>query len=458
MSASQSDLEQIWGDVLADLHTQAPKASMETWLKNIVPLSLGEEEVVLGVPSEFARDWLERGYTEVMEEAVAGVLGREVRVRFVVHPAAAMREAPSASRAPSAQAPAQQEDDDLGFGSIPLNRKYTFENFVVGDSNRFAQAAALAVATNPGRKYNPLFVHGGVGLGKTHLMQAIGHYARERDPSSRTVYVPGETFVYHVVSSIRENKTDLFRKKYRSVDIWLVDDVQFIAAKERTESEFFHTFNALYETHKQIVITSDCPPRDLQLINDRLRSRFEWGLIVDIGPPDLETRVAILQKKMELHGTTIPYEVLHYIASLIPSNIRVLEGALLKVLAVASLLDRPVTLEDTQEALKDYIAAGMPFRITIDRVAKIVCDHFGVSLEELKGRTRSRNLVVPRQIAMYLCREMTDHSLPDIGKAFNRDHSTVIHAHAKVGDLVQEDPVFARVMEELMDKIQHGTP
>jgi chromosomal replication initiator protein len=454
VSASHSEIADIWGEVLADLHTQTPRASVETWLKNIVPLSMDGDEVVLGVPSEFARDWLERGYSEVVEEAVGGVLGREVRVRFTVHPAAQTPEpAPQAVAAPS-----EEGEPALGFYSIPLNRKYTFENFVVGDSNRFAQAAGLAVATNPGRKYNPLFVHGGVGLGKTHLMQAIGHYVRERQSNSQVVYVPGETFVYHVVSSIRENKTDLFRKKYRSVDIWLVDDVQFIAAKERTEAEFFHTFNALYETHKQIVITSDCPPRDLQLINDRLRSRFEWGLIVDVGAPDLETRVAILQKKLEPQGTPLPYEVLHYIATLIPSNIRVLEGALLKVLAVASLLDRPVTLEDTQEALKDYTQAGAPFRITLERVMQAVCEHFGVSLDEVQSRIRSKNLVVPRQIAMYICREMTDHSLPDIGRYFKRDHSTVIHGHGKVRDLLDEDPVFAKMIEELMERIQHGHP
>jgi len=427
---------------------------VETWLKNIVPLTLEGEEMVLGVPSEFARDWLERGYTEVIEEAIAGVLGREVRVRFSVHAAAQMEERPR----PAEVVEQAEAEPDLGFYSIPLNRKYTFENFVVGDSNRFAQAAALAVATNPGRKYNPLFVHGGVGLGKTHLMQAIGHYARERHTQNQVVYVPGETFVYHVVSSIRENKTDLFRKKYRSVDIWLVDDVQFIAAKERTEAEFFHTFNALYETHKQIVITSDCPPRDLQLVNDRLRSRFEWGLIVDIGPPDLETRVAILQKKLESHGTSLPYEVLHHIAALVPANIRVLEGALLKVLAVASMTDSPLTLEAAQEALRDYVQAGTPFRITLEQVMKAVCEQFGVSLDEMTGRTRSKQLVVPRQIAMYISREMTDHSLPDIGRAFKRDHSTVIHAHAKVRDLLQEDPVFAKMIEELMEKIQHAHP
>jgi len=452
MSAPQTSLLDLWEETLAELHNRAPRASLETWLKNILPLSLEADVVSLGVPSQFAREWLENGYTEVIEEALTNVADREMRVRFVVHEP--LREAQGPARLEGEGG----EEKEQVFQSNPLNRKYTFENFVVGQSNRFAHASALAVATDPGRKYNPLFIHGGVGLGKTHLMQAIGHYIRERKRDCHIVYVPGETFVYHVVASIRENKTDLFRKKYRSVEIWLVDDVQFIAAKERTEAEFFHTFNALYETHKQIVVTSDCPPKDLQLINDRLRSRFEWGLIADIGPPDFETRMAILQKKLEHQQVSIPNEVLEYIANLIQCNIRVLEGALLKVLAHASLNEGKRTAAEAAEALRDYAEAGTPFRITIERVMEHVCQHFGVEPAQLTGSRRSKNVVLPRQTAMYLCRELTDHSLPDIGRAFERDHSTVIHAHGRIRDMMNEDPLFARMVEDLIRKIQHENP
>lgn len=457
MGNSSAELERFWATVLEDLHTRTPKRTLETWLKNISPVAIEDRTVVLAVPNEFAKEWLENAYYEVIQESLSNVMDQDVIVQFVVH----RRPEPPEELSQGPTEPLQQVEGasrselDIGFYLMPLNKRYTFANFVVGNSNRFAQAASLAVATNPGRKYNPLFLHGGVGLGKTHLMQAIGHYVRDKSPENIVAYVPGETFVFHVVSSIRENETELFRKRYRNVDIWLVDDVQYIASKERTEAEFFHTFNALFQTNKQIVITSDCPPKELQLINDRLRSRFESGLIVDIAAPDMETRIAILQKRLEEQETTLPYEVLSYLANLIHSNIRVLEGALMKLLAHASLTGEKITLPVATQLLADYATGGGPFRITIERIMRIVCEHFGISHEDMVGRSRNKPVVIPRQIAMYLCRELTESSLPEIGKAFGgRDHSTVIHAHAKIKEMVHEDPATAALLQDLAEKAQ----
>lgn len=446
-----ASLTEVWGEVLNDLNARTPRPTLETWLKNIIPISITEEEVTLGVPHEFAKEWLENAYLEVIQESISNVMDRDVNIKFVVHPLAAK----TAPETVVAEEEPKEKQWDVGFYSIPLNRKYTFENFVVGDSNRFAQAASLGVATSPGTKYNPLFIHGGVGLGKTHLMQAIGHRARERHPDRTVVYIPGETFVYHVVSSIRENKTDLFRKKYRNVDVWLVDDIQYIAGRERTEAEFFHTFNALYETNKQIIITSDCPPKELQLITDRLRSRFEWGLIADIRPPDTETRIAILQKKLMDQEINVPYEVLSYMADLIQCNVRVLEGALQKVLAYASLYGEKITLPKAKEILKDYSTAEGPFRVTLELIQQRVCEQFGIAQEDIVGKSRSKGMVVPRQIAMYICRELTDLSLPEIGKGFGgRDHSTVIHSYQKTKEMIEEDAIFAKTVDDLTKELQ----
>jgi len=474
VDSSQTELGRIWQAALEDMRSRAPRPTFETWLKSIVPVEIEGEEVILGVPHEFAKDWLEENYQEVIQESVSDVMDKDARIKFVVHPSAAK----ASEQETEAVGEGQQEtrlSQGVGFDSIPLNRKYTFEEFVVGDSNRFAQAAALAVATNPGSKYNPLFIHGGVGLGKTHLMQAIGHRCRQRHGNKQVVYVPGETFVYHVVSSIREDKTDMFRKKYRNVDIWLVDDVQSIAGKERTEAEFFHTFNALYETNKQIVITSDCPPKELELISDRLKSRFEWGLIADIRPPDTETRIAILQRKMMswLEGggplgmvggadgeeTEVPYEVLSFIADLVQSNVRVLEGALQKVMAYASLYGQKVTLDKAKEVLRDYSTEDGPYRITLEMIQQKVCQRFGVALEEITGKSRSKGVVVPRQVGMYLCRELTDMTLPEIGKGFGgRDHSTVIHSYRKTKELMEETTSFRKLIEELAESLQPEGP
>jgi len=348
-------------------------------------------------------------------------------------------------RQPRTTARAQEE---AALATTPMNRKYSFENFVVGKSNQFAQAAALAVANKPGHSYNPLFLYGGVGLGKTHLMQAIGHHVLSARHDLRVQYISGDTFTFHVVSSIRDDRFSAFRKKYREVDLWLVDDIQFIAAKERTESEFFQVFNTLYETGRQVVITSDRPPKELQIMDDRLRSRFEWGLIADIKPPDFETRMAIVARKAQAERGDVPEEVLRYIASVVKSNIRVLEGALIKVLAAASLTGAQIDLKLAAEQLRDHSLDVHQQPLSISRVQQLVADHFGLSVPELTAATRTHEIVHARQIAMYLCRELLRASFPSIARAFGgKDHSTVIHACTKIRGQMNDNAIQALINE-----------
>jgi chromosomal replication initiator protein len=344
--------------------------------------------------------------------------------------------------------PAMRQSRERGGPTTPLNPKYTFENFVVGKNNQFAQAASLAVAREPAKCYNPFFLHGGVGLGKTHLMQAIGHWVLAASPGLRVEYVSGDNFTFDVVSSIRDGRFSAFRNKYRQVDVWLVDDIQFIAAKERTESEFFQVFNALYETGRQVVITSDRPPKELQVMDDRLRSRFEWGLIADLKPPDLETRIAILEKRAAAEKVPIPEEVVNYIARVVKSNIRVLEGALTSVLAAVSLTGAEITLSLAAEQLRSHSVEAAYQPLSIPQVQQLVAEHFNLSVPELNARRRTRDIVFPRQIAMYLCRELLNSSYPSIARAFGgKDHSTVIHACAKIRDSLQDPSVHALVSE-----------
>jgi chromosomal replication initiator protein len=329
------------------------------------------------------------------------------------------------------------------FPSQPLNPKYTFESFVVGTCNQFAHAAALQVAKAPGTTYSVLFLHSKVGLGKTHLMQAIGHYTREHHPDYQVVYISAEQFVNHLINSIRDNRTESFRNHYRSVDIWLVDDIQFIAAIEghASKEEFFHTFNALYETGKQIVIASDCPPRHLQIINERLRSRLQQGIVADLRPPDIDTRLAILEKKAQTDGVPISREVLMRLAQRIESNVRILEGALMNVCAYASLNKVELTPDLADEIIRDYATGSTVSRVTIEEIGSHVATHFSLALDELKSARRSAAINRARQIAIFLCRELTDHSLHSIGQFFGgRDHSTVIHALRKVTEAIEREP------------------
>jgi len=433
MEESRLSAQEVWQQVVRVLGKKATRPSFQSSLKQVQPRAFDDQGLELVANTEFARDWLEKRGRKAIEEALARVTGRHLPVRLEL---AQMGLDLGADRQPPRRPPPRPQRGPWGLealASTPLNPRYTFDNFVVGKGNQFAQAAALAVARNPARSYNPLFLYGGVGLGKTHLMQAVGHLVAQDHPALHVEYVSGDTFTFHVVSSIREDRFGAFRKKYRAVDVWLVDDIQFIASRERTEAEFFHVFNTLYEMGRQVVITSDRPPKELQIMDDRLRSRFEWGLIADLKPPDLETRVAILARKAQAEGVPVPEEVLRYIARMVKSNIRVLEGALVTVLAAASLTAAEITLSLAAEQLRNHSISPQDQPLSMGQIQQLVADHFNLSVPELIARTRRRNVVHARQIAMYLSRELLHSSYPSIARAFGgKDHSTVIHACHKI--------------------------
>ena len=444
-------LQQAWERALQVLATQVNRPSFEGWIKPVVPLSLQDGIVTLGTNSRFAKDWLQSKHLKLIRGILASHLGADLDVRIVLmDPEAESAGSPQVAQEAPSPKPA---DEPL---SMPLNDRYTFENFVVGPSNRLAHASALAVAQAPGKAYNPVFIYGGPGLGKTHLMQAIGLYIQASSAGKKVAYVSGETFTYHYVTALREHKTQEFRRKYRNIDVWLVDDIQFIAGKERTEEEFFHTYNALYDTKKQIVLTSDRAPRDLQL-DQRLLSRFECGLVTDIAAPDLETRMAILQQKASAEEMLLPDEVVLYIARLIRSNIRALEGALIKLHAYASLTKTPVTPTLAAEVLGGYFGEQEEGLLDTESVQRAVCEKMSVSPTDLRSPVRTRDLVLARQVAMYLARQLTAASLPSIGKAFGgRDHSTVLHACNKVAAMLQHDRRLSALVEELARELRNG--
>ncbi len=441
-------IDDLWGKTLAVIEKKISKPSFETWLKSTKAISLQGKTLIVEAPNEFARDWLEGNYSQILAKIIHELTGAEMELKFVI-PDAHTEDQETASTAINRKKAQQTENYQT-----MLNPKYTFDTFVIGSGNRFAHAASLAVAEAPAKAYNPLFIYGGVGLGKTHLMHAIGHYILEHNPSAKVVYISSEKFTNEFINAIRDNRADDFRNKYRNVDILLIDDIQFLAGKESTQEEFFHTFNTLHEESKQIVISSDRPPKEIPTLEDRLRSRFEWGLITDITPPDLETRIAILRKKAKAEGLDIPNEVMIYIANQIDSNIRELEGALIRVVAYSSLENKDITAELAAEALKDIIPASKPNVLTIQDIQKAVGEYFGLKLEDFKAKKRTKSVAFPRQIAMYLARELTDFSLPKIGEEFGgRDHTTVIHAHEKISKLIQEDPLFLKQLEEIKNKL-----
>lgn len=447
------NLEDLWGKTLAAIEKKISKPSFDTWLKSTKAVSLHGKTLVIEAPNDFARDWLDGNYKELLTDILYDLIGEHLNLKFTI---------PDAY--PESHLLEQQEKKKKVIQEVShptsqsmLNPKYTFDTFVIGSGNRFAHAASLAVAEAPAKAYNPLFIYGGVGLGKTHLMHAIGHYVLEHNPNAKVVYLSSEKFTNEFINSIRDNRPDDFRNKYRNVDILLIDDIQFLAGKESTQEEFFHTFNTLHEENKQIVISSDRPPKEIPTLEDRLRSRFEWGLITDITPPDLETRIAILRKKAKAEGLEIPNEVMLYIANQIDSNIRELEGALIRVVAYSSLQNKDINADLAAEALKSIIPNSKPKTITIQEIQRVVGEHYGLKMEDFKAKKRTKSVAFPRQIAMYLSRELTDFSLPKIGEEFGgRDHSTVIHAHEKIASMIEKDPVFKRQIEELenMLKIQ----
>lgn len=444
------NIQELWTNVLAIIKEKISKPSFDTWLKNTEAKQIVDDTVIVHVPNEFARDWLEGRYTNLISDTLFEITGAQLSVKFVIpnntqttedHQQLMDKKTPK-------QKPFQPE-------RTMLNPKYTFDSFVIGSGNRFAHAASLAVAEAPAKAYNPLFIYGGVGLGKTHLMHAIGHYVQEHNPEASVLYLSSEKFTNEFINAIMENQAGKFRNKYRNVDVLLIDDIQFLAGKEQTQEEFFHTFNALHEENKQIIISSDRPPKEIPTLEDRLRSRFEWGLITDITPPDLETRIAILNKKAKAEGLDIPDEVMVYIANQIDTNIRELEGALIRVIAYSSLINQDIDVSLAAEALVDIIPSKKPKVITVKTIQELVAEKYQIKLEDFAARKRTRSIAFPRQIAMYLSRQLTDLSLPKIGEEFGgRDHTTVIHACEKISQLMNEDENFATEIEELTNQLR----
>ncbi|AKG03323.1 chromosomal replication initiation protein DnaA [Salimicrobium jeotgali] len=444
------NIHELWNATLEQMKEKISKPSFETWLKATKAHSLDEDTLTIIAPNEFARDWLENQYQKLIKETLIEVTGSELKTKFII---------PETKEESLEDVKLSSKPPDLKDGeespTSMLNSKYTFDTFVIGSGNRFAHAASLAVAEAPARAYNPLFIYGGVGLGKTHLMHAIGHYVLDHNPNAKVVYITSEKFTNEFINSIRDNKAVNFRNKYRSVDVLLIDDIQFLAGKEQTQEEFFHTFNTLHEESKQIVISSDRPPKEIPTLEDRLRSRFEWGLITDITPPDLETRIAILRKKAKAEGLEIPNEVMLYIANQIDTNIRELEGALIRVVAYSSLINRDINASLAAEALKDIIPNKKPKVITIGDIQEVVAEKFNIRMEDFPAKKRTKSVAFPRQIAMYLSRELTDASLPKIGEEFGgRDHTTVIHAHEKITNMLSSDQQLHRELDEITEQLK----
>src|ERR1043166_4882893 len=416
--------DQLWRDALMQIEAQIGKQNFTTWIKRVRFNARSGNQILVDVPDKFTRDWVAENYQSLLEDVLSSITRHPMKLRLnICHDLIEIEETPAP--VPKKHEDKQKEQPNRTNNLIP---KYTFENFVVGASNQFAQAASMAVANQPGEHYNPLFIYGGVGLGKTHLVNAIGHRAASRRAGLKILYLSSESFMNELIGSLRRDKMDEFKTKFRNIDILILDDVQFIAGKERTQEEFFHTFNSLYESHKQIVITSDKFPKEIPGLEDRLRNRFEWGLIADIQPPDVETRMAILQKKAESEGFQLPHEVAIFIATNIDSNVRELEGSLTRLGAFASLTNSEITLELTKEVLQNNLR-GVQKLVTVESIQRTICEHFEIKLGDLKAKRRTQNIAFPRQIGMYLCRKHTDTSYPEIGSLFGgRDHSTVIHA------------------------------
>jgi len=431
--------EQIWQAAQEELRFQLSKPSYETWLKNASLVGREKNAFKIGVPTKLAKDWLEDRYSAMIKETLSAIVSGDVSVAFEVIPgqteAAAGRSAVAV-----AEEPRPEEEEPVLHEASQLNPKFQFQHFVVGNNSRFAHAACRAVAETPAKAYNPLFLYGGVGLGKTHLMHAIGHAVLEKHARRRVAYVTSEKFMNEMISSIQEGRMNDFRTRYRTVDVLLVDDIQFLAGKDRTQEEFFHTFNSLHELNKQIVISSDRPPKEIPTLEDRLRSRFQWGLIADIQAADFETRVAILKSKVGPYARLVPEDVLSFIAHKIQKNIRELEGALIRVIAHASLNRSAVNVEMAAKLLQDVIPSTETRTLSIDTISRTVASFYHISLEEMKGKRRDKHIVFPRQVAMFLIREETASSLPAIGQAFGgRDHTTVLHSYEKISTDSKED-------------------
>jgi chromosomal replication initiator protein len=434
-------MDELWQEALGEIGKRLGKQSFETWIKPIRFDSYTKNEIHLDVPNRFFRDWLTEHFLGQIEDVLSSLAHQHIKISLnIKHDLQVKTTSERTERKEGREKP--QRVNNL----IP---KYTFENFVIGASNQFAHAASVAVANQPGEHYNPLFIYGGVGLGKTHLVNATGHEAAAKRPGIRVYYLSSESFMNELIGSLRRDKMDEFKTKFRNIDILILDDVQFIAGKERTQEEFFHTFNSLYESHKQIVITSDKFPKEIPGLEDRLRNRFEWGLIADIQPPDMETRVAILQKKAEAEGVQLPHDVAIFLATNIDSNVRELEGSLTRLAAFSSLTKVQITVELTKEVLRNTLKRPQR-EVTVESIQKTICDFYNIKIGDLKAKRRTKNIAIPRQVAMYLCRKHTETSFPAIGDKFGgRDHSTVIHASKAVERRLKEDPYMQTTIEKL---------
>jgi chromosomal replication initiator protein len=464
----------VWNDILAFLEHRLNKHIFDSWFRPIKFADLDDESMTLHLRAgQVTIDWVSIYYSQLLYQTLTEFGLSDYTIEWSVDPTA---------KNTNAEDDEPEDDAELYFAvqkptlaaaapsrfvrsfsntvsavetvESSLNQKYTFEKFVVGTSNQFAHAAALAVAESPGRAYNPLFLYGGVGLGKTHLMHAVGHAIKQQSRHLKVAYVTSEKFMNELINAIRFDGTQSFRDKYRNIDVLLMDDVQFMAGKERTQEEFFHTFNALHNDQKQIVISSDCPPREIPTLEERLHSRFEWGLIADIEPPDLETKVAILKRKADLDGIELPDEIAIFIASKIKSNVRELEGSLVRLVAISSLRGIPISRLLAQEALKNIIDAERPEGLTMERIARVVASHYKLTVEEMKSKNNSRAISMPRQVAMYLCKRLTKHSFPEIGREFGgKHHTTVMHSVDKIDALAKEDRNFHKTVNEFIDAL-----
>ena len=461
----------LWGRILHSLQGRLNQQTLETWFRPIQfeRIDNSEQVIHLRAPNQIVRDWVVSNYAKALDESLDEQRLGGYSVGWVIGKLSPT----SAESVSSSQQIAKDEPLEISVGSpvdvvgaavrtalAPLNEpslssKYTYDSFVVGSCNQFAHAASLAVAEAPGRTYNPLYLYGGVGLGKTHLMHACGHAIKSRNQHLKLCYISSERFMNDLINAIRYDKTQSFREKYRSVDVLLIDDVQFMAGKERTQEEFFHTFNALYEDQKQIVISSDCPPREIPTLEERLHSRFEWGLIADIEPPDLETKIAILKRKGDLIGVSIPDDVAIFIAGRVKSNIRELEGSLVRLIAISSLRGEPISKTLAQDAIRNFAKEVDPGVITIQQIQKLVASTYKLTIEELVSKNNARNISHPRQVAMYLSKHLTKHSYPEIGRAFGgKHHTTVMHSVEKIESLVATDSTLQRLISELSESLQ----
>ncbi|PYS91050.1 MAG: chromosomal replication initiator protein DnaA [Acidobacteria bacterium] len=477
----------VWNSLLQAVEKRLNHQSFETWFRSIQFDGYDEtgHSLHLRAPNQVVKDWVSSNYADVISDSLAELNLSSYRVYWTVDENAVAESGSIVSETDKEEdftlkssgtnsgrvnnstlfslleaaesdglAPSATNFVDIEPLELSLNPKCSFQTFVVGSCNQFAHAAALAVAEAPGKTYNPLYIYGGVGLGKTHLMHAIGHSIKERNRYLRLSYISAEKFMNELINAIRYDKAQTFREKYRSIDVLLMDDIQFMAGKERTQEEFFHTFNALYDAQKQIVITSDCPPREIPTLEERLHSRFEWGLIADMEPPDLETKVAILKRKADLDGVILPDDVAFFIASKVKSNIRELEGSLVRLIAISSLRGLPISKMLAQDAIRNIAEDDRPGGITIEDIQRAVSAHYRLRPDDLKSKNNSRQVAVPRQVAMYLCKRLTKHSYPEIGREFGgKHHTTVIHSVEKIEGLISKDQNFHRVVSDLMDNL-----